>query len=102
MTGAGEALRCALCANFVNFATIVELRQSRGWASASFSGERHRLIVRLAGKGAAAEADRFLDGLAEREFALDGYILTDIVLVADERDGQAVRLTLEALTVEAD
>jgi hypothetical protein len=95
---AGEALRRALCATFAT----VEHHESRAWASVTFSGERHRLVLRLAGDGAAAEADRFLDGLAEREFALDGHILADIVLVADDRDAQGVRLTLEALTIAAD
>jgi hypothetical protein len=98
---AGEALRRALGATLVACAAI-ERHESRSWASVTFSGERHRLVLVLTGVGAAAEADRFLAGLAEREFALEGHILADIALVADERDGRAVRLTLEALTLEAD
>lgn len=101
MTKAGEALQRALCATFLILATV-ERHECRDWASVTFSGARHRLVLRLEGEGAAAEADRFLDGLAEREFALEGHILADIALVADERDGQAVRLTLEALTIETD
>ncbi|MEA3043166.1 MAG: hypothetical protein QOH47_1004 [Sphingomonadales bacterium] len=93
-----EALRRALC---TTFATI-ERHESWAWASTVFSGERHRLILRFAGEGAAAQADRFVDGLAEREFALEGHILADILLVAEARDAQAVRLILEALTIAAD
>jgi hypothetical protein len=98
---AGAALRRALRASFTGLATITR-HESCGWASISSSGERHRLVLRLEGDSAAADADRFLDGLAEREFALAGHILADVALVADERDARAVRLTLEALTIAVD
>jgi hypothetical protein len=101
---AGEQLKRALGDHLVHFAgaIAIEAPVSRRWASVTFSGERHRLRVYLGGAGAAAAADAFLDGLDEREFALRGHILADIALVGDEREGDAVRLTLEALTVEAD
>jgi hypothetical protein len=100
---AGEQLNRALTMNFLNFAgvTAIEAPVSRRWASVTFSGERHRLRLHLGGAGAAAAADAFLDGLDEREFALRGHILADIALVGDEREDDGVRLTLEALTVEA-
>ena len=101
MTEAGDALRRALCAGMAGLATV-EALSSRSWASITFSGERHHLVLRLEGEGGAAAADKFLDGLAEREFDLPGHILADVALVANERDGDRVRLTLEALTVEAD
>jgi hypothetical protein len=101
MTQAGEALQRALCADFDGLARVEALK-SRSWASITFSGERHRLVLRIEGAGARAAADRFLDSLAEREFDLEGHILADIAPVADERDANGVRLSLEALTVEAD
>ena len=99
MIAAGDALRRGLCANIPGPA-FVETLESRSWASITFSGERHRIVLRLAGENAGAAADGFLDGLCEREFALDGHILADIGLVSEQRDGDWVRLTLEALTVE--
>ena len=100
---AGDALIRALRATFVTFgaAAIFEEIASRPWASATFSGARHRLRLRIEGEGAQAAADAFLDGLAEREFELAGHIVADIGLVEDLR-GDGVRLTLEALTVEVD
>jgi hypothetical protein len=95
---AGTQLRRALCANFADFE--VESLESQAWASITFSGERHRLVLRLDGPEAAAAADAFLPGLAEREFTLRGHILADISLVAQERGADLVRLTLEALTIE--
>jgi hypothetical protein len=99
---AGEELKRALRVIFVIFgaAVAIESVASRPWASITFSGERHRLALYLPGPGAEAAADLFLDGLAEREFALRGHILADIALAErSDEDGQ-VRLVLEALTVE--
>jgi hypothetical protein len=101
--GAGAELVRALRGWFAGFAGALSVEEpaSRRWASVTFSGERHRLRLRLGGAGAGAAADAFLDGLDEREFALRGHILADIALVGDEREEDGVRLTLEALTVEA-
>ena len=89
---------------FVTFAPFAKVGEiaSAPWASITYSGERHRLKLAFAGPDAAAAADAFLDGLGEREVPLRGHILIDIACVADERGEDGVRLTLEALTVEAD
>lgn len=104
MIAAGEALRRALCVNFVNLGQPVSIDPpvSRAWASITFTGERHAVRLRLEGAGAGRAADAFLDGLAEREFDLRGHILIDIACVGDARDAEGVTLELEALTVEAD
>lgn len=103
MTPAGEELKRAMRDAFLSFGATAEAEvlASRPWASITFSGERHRLTLRIGGDGAAAAADAFLDGLAEREFELRGHILADIAVVADMREDDGTRLTLEALTVEA-
>ena len=103
LTDAGAELRRALGMNFVNLGAAVtfESLTSRPWASITFAGERHQLVLCLPGPGAQAAVDAFLDGLEDREFALRGQIVADIVAtdIRREEDGQ-VRLTLEALTVE--
>ena len=77
---------------------------SRSWASATFTGSRHDLDLRLEGEGAEAKADAFLEQLDEAEFQLRGHILADIKLIAQRRHrglaGMVVMLSLEALTVE--
>lgn len=80
---------------------VVEEIRSRSWASATFAGVRHELTMRLEGDGAEACADAFLHGLEEREFDLRGHILADIALVSQTRATGLVRLSLEALTLEA-
>jgi hypothetical protein len=98
---AGDALKRALRAHFVHLgaAVAIESLASRPWASITFSGERHRLVLCIPGPGAAAAADAFLDGLDERDFALRGHILADIVLAERRDEDEQVRLVLEALTV---
>jgi hypothetical protein len=98
------ALLRGLCESFASFegALRVDALSSRGWASVTFSGARHRVTFSLEGAGAAAAADAFLGRLEEAEFDLGGHILADIALVAEERSaaGAKVSVTLEALTVE--
>ena len=93
MTDAGEELRRALAASACEVRSV----ESRAWASVTFSGARHEIRLFLNGPEAA---HTFVDGLAEREFALRGHILADIVLLSDERDESGVHLDLEALTIE--
>ncbi|HYN45794.1 MAG TPA: hypothetical protein VES64_03795 [Allosphingosinicella sp.] len=103
MTPAAVELDRAIRDGFPIFGATAEIEAlvSRPWASITFSGERHRLTFRIEGERAPDAADAFLDGLSEREFELRGHIMADIALVEDARDGDTIRLTLEALTVEA-
>lgn len=104
-TAPGTELKRALGAGFVRLGAAVtfESLASRPWASITFAGERHRLVLSLPGPGAQAAVDAFLDGLEDREFALRGHVLADIEATDIQRDedGQ-LRLTLEALTIEGD
>ncbi|MGQ0661283.1 hypothetical protein [Sphingosinicella sp.] len=78
-------------------ATIENIR-SHPWASATFSGTRHELRLRLSDSSGCA----LLADLAEREFDLPGHILIDIAAADMARDGDDMLLTVEALTVVAD
>ena len=85
--------------NFMNF--TVERLLSRAWASATFSGARHDLTLLFQGEDAEGQAAAFLDGMEERDFPMRGHVLADIALVSRAGGEGAVRLNLEALTVEA-
>lgn len=93
-----RAIRAALAA-FTGRFVLHEL-VSRGWASVTFSGARHRIAFSLDGDGAGDAADALLGSLGEAEFDLRGHILADIALAGEERSAAGVRITLEALTVE--
>jgi len=53
------------------------------WASATFVGARHRIILLLRGEDHEARADRLAKLLPEQEFAISGHIVADCCL--DER-----------------
>lgn len=74
---------------------IVESRET-AWASATFSGARHRYVMRVP----AGHDISPLMAIEEREFNLPGHILADIVLTErDEHPGDR-RIAIDALTVE--
>ncbi len=76
-------------------AEIVESRETP-WASATFSGARHRFRLRV-----PPNAQRPFADLSEREFDFPGHIVADITVIDHaEHAGDAMHLTIEALTVE--
>lgn len=101
---ATTALLRALRVNLVNFgqdcAVTFEAIRSRPWASVTFSGARHELLLRLSGPSAERAADQLTARLDSAEFKLRGHILADIASVSAEKAGEDLRLRLEALTVE--
>lgn len=50
---------------------------TRPWASATFVGQKHRVVLRFDGTDHAARADGFAARLPEAEFALSGHIVAD-------------------------
>lgn len=97
------ALRRALIAAFADARVTanVENIRSRPWASATFSGTRHELRVRLSGSSGLPESP-VIAGLGERDFDLPGHILIDIAAMEIDDDGDDHVLALDALTIEAD
>lgn len=68
---------------------------SRPWASATFVGARHVVLLRLGGAGHVARADRITDMLPDAEFAISGHVVADVCV--DERLVCAVTPADEAL-----
>lgn len=67
------------------------------WASATFIGARHRIVMRIFGADHAARADIFAESLPDAEFSISGHIVADACV--DERqlrlvqaDGDKVQL----------
>ena len=82
-------------------ALAFEAISSRSWASATFTGARHELTLRLEGEGAPDAAERFAKDAEAAEFRLRGHVVADISVLSCERlDGTAARVKLEVLTVE--
>ena len=76
--------------------------RSTDWRSLTFTGERHRIDLRIPGPAAGAVAELLTEGLGDAEFALTGHIVADIAVagaMVEHPDG-AISLRVEALTVE--
>lgn len=74
---------------------VIESSQT-AWASATFSGARHRYVL---GLPAGSPADALAD-VAEVEFDLPGHIVADIILSERQEHSGIQRVAIEALTVE--
>jgi hypothetical protein len=79
---------------------VLEEIRSRRWASVTFQGARHEIVLRLEGQGAGEAAGRLLANLEARGFELRGHLVADVSLVSEERRPGFARIRLDALTVE--
>ena len=76
--------------------------QSVDWQSLTFTGERHKICLRITGPRSAAVARRLAHGLEDADFVIPGQIVADIARVGrlDHNGDGSTTLTVEALTVE--
>lgn len=71
----------------------------RRWASATFTGARHRLS--LAGSP-SLEFENWLTRLGDANVPMPGHLVADLTVAAVRRAPERVEVDLEILTVEAD
>lgn len=65
------------------------------WASATFTGTRHRVALAFDGEEAVAAGEALIAALPEHEFAIPGQLVADAgVVEADHRLAPAPRLVL--------
>ncbi|MBX9796912.1 MAG: hypothetical protein K2Y03_08515 [Sphingomonas sp.] len=67
------------------------------WASATFTGARHQLVLQAPPSDAL---DAWLGTLGEAEIALPGHLVADLHLDHVARGAERVEATLAVLTVE--
>ena len=76
--------------------TVVASDANR-WASATFAGARHEIVL----TGQADDAmERWLGDLPEADLSVPGYLVADLKIVAMRQAGSDLTVTLEVLTVE--
>lgn len=68
------------------------------WASATFSGARHEIVLNAS---ASAALDAWLAALPEADLSLRGVLVADLGVVGIRRADDTATIILEALTVEA-
>lgn len=95
---AGEMLAAAL-ADLGPSGWIVR-REGTRWASATFTGMRHRIEMQFAGIEAIETGRTLASILPEHEFALHRHIVADISVIRSVEADAVLTLEIEALTVE--
>ena len=79
---------------------LTEFR-STDWQSLNFTGEQHKIRLRIPAPEASEIASRLVNGLAEADFSIPGHVVADIAICGEperQKDG-AIVLAIEALTV---
>lgn len=76
--------------------TIVSAGWTR-WASATFAGARHELLLAAAPSPAI---DAWIADLPDAEFALRGHLVADLTVESNTRIGDRVEMGIGVLTVE--
>ena len=106
MSPAGSGLLRALIGRArvdKNRILLTEIR-SADWQSLTFTGERHRLELRIPGPNSIEIAERMIDRLEEAEFSIPGILVADIGLARGPSLGLdgSTSVAIEALTLVAD
>jgi len=81
---AADRLREALLLLAEHRAQLLDHRETP-WASITFAGARHRLILLFAGAEAVAAGENFVATLPEHEFAIPGQLVADATVSACEQ-----------------
>jgi hypothetical protein len=106
ISGAASALLRALVgrASVARDRILLSDAQSIDWRSLTFTGERHRLQLRIRDPDSRYIAERMCAGLEDAEFSIPGVIVADIGLAEPATRGMdgSTSLTIEALTVAED
>jgi len=74
---------------------VVELAGNKGellrhaerpWASATFSGTRHTIVLAFTGAAAIAAGEAFMEALPEHEFEIAGQLVADAAILSVEHE----------------
>ncbi|MDE1466373.1 hypothetical protein [Aurantiacibacter sp. D1-12] len=80
----------------------VTTHTERSWASITFAGARHRVVMRFEGREAVEAGECFIAFLPEHEFAIPGQLVADaaVVEVDSVLDPPCLTVTCEILLLE--
>ena len=82
---------------------VVEHR-ARSWASITFSGTRHKLVIDFEGATAVEAGEELIARLEDHEFSIPGQLVADAAIKAVERVASTTSLIVHAelLLLEAE
>lgn len=73
----------------------VTLKRERPWASITFAGTRHSLVVDWPGATGPGDMENLAKALPDHEFAIPGHFVADILVLEQSES----RLVVEALSI---
>jgi hypothetical protein len=72
--------------------------EEKAWASITFSGTRHEVVLEFCGADAVAAGEELIEHLPDHEFTLPGQLVADATISAvDHRFGAMERLQVTAV-----
>lgn len=72
--------------------------EEKAWASITFSGSRHELVIEFCSAEAVAAGEELIERLPDHEFAIPGQLVADATITkVDHRFGAAERLEVTAV-----
>ncbi|MBI1403049.1 MAG: hypothetical protein GC147_07545 [Porphyrobacter sp.] len=92
-----DRVRAALLALTGGAGTVLS-HEEKAWASITFSGTRHEVVLEFCGAEAVAGGEELIERLPDHEFALPGQLVADATISAvDHRFGAMERLEVTAV-----
>ena len=92
----GERVRTALLVMTEGHASLLT-HEEKAWASITFSGTRHEVMLDFDGSEAVAVGEEFIANLPEHEFRIPGHLVADATIKeVDHRFGKDERLVVTA------
>ena len=72
--------------------------EEKAWASITFTGTRHELVIEFSGADAVAVGEELIERLPDHEFAIPGQLVADATITkVDHRFGALERLEVTAV-----
>jgi hypothetical protein len=92
-----DRVRAALTGLTGGLGTVLG-HDEKAWASITFSGTRHSIVLEFCGPEAVAAGEELIERLPDHEFAIPGQLVADATITAvDHRFGAMERLEVTAV-----
>jgi hypothetical protein len=74
--------------------------EERAWASITFAGTRHELVLRFEGIAEVDAGERLIERFEDADFTIPGHLVADaIITVVDHQFGSSETLTVTAVVL---
>ncbi len=93
----GDRVRTAIGRLAAGRAKVIS-HEEKAWASITFSGTRHEIVLEFIGMDAVVAGEELIERLPDHEFAIPGQLVADAAITAvDHQFGPEERLSVTAV-----